>query len=78
VTVADQIPVTRQDMERGAARYAAEHGLTVDEVRATVRKVQDRECERCGETFATTNVRKRTCSDSCRGKAHRERSGGAS
>lgn len=74
--MADEVRITRQDMERAGARIAAREGLTVDEVRANVRRMQDRECEKCGETFATTNVRKRVCSDSCRGKAHRERSEG--
>jgi hypothetical protein len=76
--VADEKRITRQDMERAGARIAADNGLTVDEVRANVRKVVDRECEKCGREFATANVRKRTCSDSCRGKAHRERSEGES
>jgi formylmethanofuran dehydrogenase subunit E len=76
--MSDEKRITRRDMELAGARIAAREGITVDEHRALVAKVQDRECERCGETFATTNVRKRVCSDSCRGKAHRERSGGAS
>jgi formylmethanofuran dehydrogenase subunit E len=65
-------------MEAAGARVAAANGQTVDELRAELAKIQDRECERCGETFATANVRKRVCSDSCRGKKHRERSGGES
>jgi len=73
--VADDI--TRRDMEVAGARVAAANGQTVDELRAEVAKIQDRECERCGRTFATANVRKRVCGSSCRGKAHRERSGGA-
>jgi hypothetical protein len=77
--VADQTPVTRQDMERGAARYAAEHGLTVDEVRATVRKVVERDCVGCGEPFVVTRRDRSYCSTACRGRAHRANgSGGAS
>lgn len=63
--------ITRQDMERAGARIAARDGLTVDEVRARVAKVVDRKCESCPRTFATPNVRKRFCSDSCRAAADR-------
>ena len=41
------------------------------------RKTLVRSCERCGNTFETTNVRKRFCSTPCRSGRHRERSGGA-
>jgi len=73
--VADHI--TRRDMEVAGARIAGANGQTVDELRAELAKIEDRECERCGRTFATANTRKRTCSSSCRGKSHRERSGSA-
>lgn len=72
--MADEKRITRRDMEAAGARVAAANGQTVDELRAELARIQDRECEKCGRTFATTNVRKRTCSDSCRGKSHRERS----
>lgn len=58
-------------MEVAGARLAAANGQTVDELRAEVAKMQDRDCERCGRTFATTNVRKRFCDNSCRAGDHR-------
>jgi len=75
--MSDEKRITRRDMEVAGARVAAANGQTVDELRAELAKIQDRKCERCGRVFATANSRKRTCSSSCRGKSHRERSGGA-
>lgn len=69
--VADDKKVTRRDMEVAGARIAAREGITVDELRAEVAKMQDRDCERCGRTFATTNVRKRFCDTPCRASDHR-------
>ena len=75
--MADQIRITRRDMEAAGARIAAANGQTVDELRAEVAKMQDRECERCGRTFATTNVRKRFCDTPCRASDHRANGEGA-
>lgn len=76
--MADETRITRRDMEVAGARVAAANGQTVDELRAELAKIQDRDCERCGRTFATANGRKRFCSDSCRAKNDRANGEGES
>jgi len=75
--VADEKRITRRDMEVAGARVAAANGLTVDELRAELARIQDRKCQECPRTFATTNVRKRFCSAACRAKSDRANGEGA-
>jgi hypothetical protein len=66
-------------MEAAGARYAARHGMTMDELRAEVRNPL-RTCAGpdCNATFRVYDDRKRYCSDTCKAAAHKVRNGAES